>query len=149
MQTLEIQKKSLLERVFHAVLFEVIATSICAPVGAYVLNKPLLQVGMLTIVLATTAMMWNIIFNYFFDKFWPAERVPRTFKIRAFHALAFEVGFILIGVNLAAWVLNITILQAFLLEIGFFLFFLPYTMIYNWVYDSCRAKLYPAGNQAY
>jgi uncharacterized membrane protein len=148
MQTLEIQSRSLPERVFHAVLFEVIATSICAPVGAFMLDKPLLQVGMLTVVLATTAMLWNIVYNVFFDKFWPAELVTRTFKVRALHALGFESGFILIGVNIAAWMLNISLIQAFMLEIGFFLFFLPYTMLYNWVYDVCRAKLNPVADQA-
>jgi uncharacterized membrane protein len=32
------------------------------------------------------------------------------------------------------------LLQAFTLEIGFFLFFLPYTMFYNWAYDNLREK---------
>jgi uncharacterized membrane protein len=39
---------------------------------------------------------------------------------------------VLIGVPIAAWMLSISFLQAFMLEIGFFLFFLPYTMLYNW-----------------
>lgn len=26
-------------------------------------------------------------------------------------------------------------------EIGFFLFFLPYTMLYNWAYDSLRERV--------
>ncbi|MEA7543892.1 hypothetical protein ONO12_28050, partial [Salmonella enterica subsp. enterica serovar Montevideo] len=42
--------------------------------------------------------------------------------------------FIVIGVSIVAWVLNVSLLQAFTLEIGFFLFFLPYTMLYNWAY---------------
>lgn len=143
MQTLEteIQKKSLLERIFHAVMFEIIATSICAPVGALLLNKPILQMGMLSLLLATTAMMWNIVYNTFFDRFWPVERVTRTFKVRVMHALGFEGGFIIIGIAMAAVVLNITLTNAFLLEVGFFLFFLPYTVIYNWVYDVLRAKI--------
>ena len=39
-----------------------------------------------------------------------------------------------------AAVLGVTLLQAFTLEIGFFLFFLPYTMFYNWAYDNLREK---------
>jgi len=27
-----------------------------------------------------------------------------------------------------------------MLEIGFFLFFLPYTVAYNWVYDTLRQR---------
>jgi uncharacterized membrane protein len=41
---------------------------------------------------------------------------------------------------LAAWMLDISLLQAFMVEIGFFLFFLPYTVIYNWMYDTLRAR---------
>ena len=32
-------------------------------------------------------------------------------------------------------------LQAFLLELGIILFFLPYTMLYNWVYDILRERI--------
>jgi uncharacterized membrane protein len=47
--------------------------------------------GGLTIILATTAMIWNIIYNARFDRFWP-QRVKRTAKVRALHALGFECG---------------------------------------------------------
>ncbi len=60
--------------------------------------------------------------------------------MRALHALGFECGFIVIGVSIVAAVLGVTLLQAFTLEIGFFLFFLPYTMFYNWAYDNLREK---------
>lgn len=94
----------------------------------------------LTIILATTAMLWNILYNFGFDRFWPVQRVKRTAKVRALHALGFECGFIVIGVSIVAAVLGVTLLQAFTLEIGFFLFFLPYTMFYNWAYDCLREK---------
>lgn len=61
--------------------------------------------------------------------------------MRAFHALGFESGFIVIGVSIVAYVLNVSLLQAFTLEIGFFLFFLPYTMFYNWAYDTLRERV--------
>jgi uncharacterized membrane protein len=103
----------------------------------------------LTIILATTAMLWNIIYNFGFDRFWPVQRVTRTAKVRALHALGFECGFIVIGVSIVAAVLGVTLLQAFTLEIGFFLFFLPYTMFYNWAYDNLREKfLSVASNDA-
>ncbi len=47
----------------------------------------------------------------------------------------------MIGVTIVAAVLGVTLLQAFTLEIGFFLFFLPYTMLYNWAYDTLREKI--------
>lgn len=64
----------------------------------------------------------------------------RTFSERIVHAVGFEVIAIAICAPLAAWMLNISLLQAFMVEIGFFLFFLPYSVIYNWAYDALRAR---------
>ncbi|EAW0778614.1 multidrug/biocide efflux PACE transporter [Salmonella enterica subsp. enterica serovar Taksony] len=138
MQHDAIQRRSLPERIFHAVCFEGIATAILAPTTAWLMQRSVLEMGGLTILLATTAMIWNIIYNALFDRLWPAHQVRRTAKVRALHALGFESGFIVIGISIVAWVLNVSLLQAFTLEIGFFLFFLPYTMLYNWAYDVLR-----------
>lgn len=141
MQQHAVQRRSLIERIFHAVCFEGIATAILAPITAWLMQRSVLEMGGLTVLLATTAMIWNIIYNAMFDRLWPAHLVTRTAKVRALHALGFECGFIAIGVNIVAFVLNVSLLQAFTLEIGFFLFFLPYTMFYNWAYDTLRARL--------
>lgn len=137
----DVHKRKLPERIFHAVSFELIATAILAPTAAWLMGRSVLEMGGLTIILATTAMVWNIIYNFVFDRFWPRHRVPRTTKVRALHALGFECGFIVIGVTIVAAVLGVMLLQAFTLEIGFFLFFLPYTMFYNWAYDTLRDKM--------
>ncbi|EAA8830437.1 multidrug/biocide efflux PACE transporter [Salmonella enterica] len=141
MQHDAIQRRSLPERIFHAVCFEGIATAILAPTTAWLMQRSVLEMGGLTILLATTAMIWNIIYNALFDRLWPAHQVRRTAKVRALHALGFESGFIVIGVSIVSWVLNVSLLQAFTLEIGFFLFFLPYTMLYNWAYDFLRQRI--------
>jgi uncharacterized membrane protein len=140
MQNDNLHRRKLPERIFHAVCFEGIATAILAPTAAYLMQRSVLEMGGLTIILATTAMVWNIIYNAIFDRLWPVTRVTRTAKIRAFHALGFECGFIVIGVSIVSVVLGVTLMQALTLEIGFFLFFLPYTMFYNWAYDNLREK---------
>lgn len=141
MQNDNLHRRKLPERIFHAVCFEGIATAILAPTAAYLMQRSVLEMGGLTIILATTAMVWNIIYNAIFDRLWPVTRVTRTAKIRAFHALGFECGFIVIGVSIVSVVLGVTLMQALTLEIGFFLFFLPYTMLYNWVYDMLRERV--------
>ncbi|PXZ99733.1 PACE efflux transporter, partial [Serratia marcescens] len=92
------------------------------------------------VMLSTVAMLWNMVYNTVFDRLWPVGRVVRNLKVRALHAVGFEAGFILIGVPIAAWMLSISWAQAFMLEIGFFLFFLPYTMAYNRLYDTLRQR---------
>jgi uncharacterized membrane protein len=67
--------------------------------------------------------------------------VVRTLKVRALHAIGFESGFIIIGVTMVALVLGVSLMQAFMLEIGFMLFFLPYTMAFNWVWDMLRERV--------
>jgi len=133
--------RTLKERFYHAVGFEVVAIAIVSPVAAWLMDKPLFQMGALAIMLSTVAMVWNMIYNAGFDRVFPRERVQRGLGLRVMHALGFEGGFILIGLPLAAWMLGVSLWQAFLVEIGFFLFFLPYTVVYNWVYDKLRDRL--------
>lgn len=141
MQNDNLHRRKLPERIFHAVCFEGIATAILAPTAAWLMQRSVLEMGGLTIILATTAMVWNIIYNAVFDRLWPVTRITRTAKVRALHALGFECGFIVIGVSIVCAVLGVTLFQALTLEIGFFLFFLPYTMLYNWVYDTLRDRV--------
>ncbi|AFJ46921.1 multidrug/biocide efflux PACE transporter [Shimwellia blattae] len=141
MQTPDTVQRALPERVFHAVCFEGIATAILAPTTAWLMGRHVMEMGGLTILLATAAMVWNIIYNMIFDRLWPATRVIRTARVRILHALGFEGGFIIIGVSIAAAYLRVSLFEAFLLEIGLILFFLPYTVVYNWVYDHLRARI--------
>ncbi|MBS0057399.1 multidrug/biocide efflux PACE transporter [Yersinia sp. Marseille-Q3913] len=138
---MQVHHKSLSERFIHAIGFEVIAVAICAPIGAWLLDRSILQMGTLTIILSSVAMLWNIIYNSLFDYFWPVSRVAKTLGVRVLHALGFEAGFILVGLPIAAYVLGVSLLQALMLEIGFFLFFLPYTIVYNWAYDGLRMRI--------
>jgi uncharacterized membrane protein len=92
MQQPAVQRRTLAERIFHAVSFEVIATAICAPASAWIMQRPVLEMGGLTLLLATAAMIWNVIYNALFDRLWPVHRLARTAKVRACHALGFEGG---------------------------------------------------------
>lgn len=134
-------RKTLAERIFHALCFEIIATAICAPVSAWLMQRSVLEMGGISVLLATTAMLWNIVYNALFDRLWPANRVRRNVKVRVLHALGFEGGFIIVGVSVVSLTLGIGLVAAFLLEMGFFLFFLPYTVLYNWGYDTLRARV--------
>ena len=133
------QNRTFAERIVHAVGFEVIAIAICAPVAAWMMDKPLFQMGALSILLSTVAMVWNLIYNAVFDKFFPVGQ-KRRMPLRVAHSVGFEGGFILIGLPIAAWVLDITLLHAFMVEMGFFLFFLPYSVMYNWAFDALRGR---------
>jgi uncharacterized membrane protein len=106
MQQNTFQRKTLTERVIHAVSFEGLATLILAPTAAWLMQRSVLEMGGLSVLLATLAMVWNMIYNAAFDRLWPVSRVVRTLKVRALHAIGFESGFILIGVTAVALVLG-------------------------------------------
>jgi uncharacterized membrane protein len=130
--------KSFAERCFQAVIFEVLAIIISAPLLVWLMDVSMAHAGLLTLMISMLAMTWNVIFNALFDKIERRLGLVRTFRVRAVHAVAFEAGLILTVVPLAAWWLNISLLDAFLLDIGVVLFFLPYTFLFNLGYDKLR-----------
>lgn len=133
--------KSITERVFQAIGFELLAILICTPLLAWVMDKPMLDMGVVTVAIAALALAWNVVFNGLFDRLLVRLDVVRTAWIRVVHALLFEGGLVALGVPLIAWWLDISLWQAFVLDIGVLLFFLPYTYVYHWVYDVIRERL--------
>ncbi|MFA1017419.1 PACE efflux transporter [Enterobacter sp. SAT-E-asb] len=130
--------KSVKERLFHAVIFEVMANVIIALSLAWLMNVSVLQSGSLSVISALTATIWNFIFNKLFDSLQKKYQFERTFLIRAIHAVGFETGLIITLMPVAMIMLNLTVTEAFFVEIGLVLFFLPYTMLFNWIYDYLR-----------
>jgi len=133
--------KSTQERLLHALGFELLALLICAPLLAWAFDYPLAQVGALSLMVSLIAMLWNMAFNTLFDGAQRRMGFARNFGARVVHATLFEVGLILAVVPLAAWWLSIGLWAALVLDIGLVLFFLPYTLGYNWLYDTVRARV--------
>ncbi|MBG3129593.1 MULTISPECIES: multidrug/biocide efflux PACE transporter [Proteus] len=133
-------QKTFTERVFHAVSFEVIAIAITAPLSAWILERSIFQMGTVAIVLSTLAMLLNLFYNMIFDHYWPLIKGPRPTKIRVMHAIGFELSFVIVGLPILAFLLKMSLWNAFLLEVGFFAFFLFYTYAFNLSYDKLREK---------
>ena len=127
------------DRVRHTVLFEIIGLIICTPLASWILDKGIAQVGSLSIVLSLTAMCVNYVYNLIFDI--ALIRLGRPVNVRppwlrAIHAILFEASLIILTVPMVAWWLDMTLLSAFLTDIGFAVFFLVYAFFYNWAYDA-------------
>jgi uncharacterized membrane protein len=130
--------KSFAERCFQAITFEVLAIIISAPLLVWLMGVSMARAGLLTLMISMLAMVWNVVFNALFDKIEQRLGLVRTLRVRAVHALAFEAGLLVTVVPLAAWWLDISLFDAFLLDIGVVLFFLPYTFLFNLGYDKLR-----------
>jgi uncharacterized membrane protein len=134
-------QKSITERLFQAIGFELLAILICTPLLAWIMDKPMLDMGVVTVVIAALALAWNVVFNRAFDHVLQRFEIAHNAWTRVAHALMFEGGLVAVGVPLIAWWLNISLWQAFLLDAGVLLFFLPYTYVYHWVYDVVRERV--------
>lgn len=132
---------SAFERLFHAVLFE-----IGAVISTVLLMGSLTEHG--TDLLTTTiifisliAMVWNVVFNFIFDKWFTGERLDRGLGVRIFHTVSFELGLLIFTVPLVAYMLNVGWWEAFVMDIGMTLFVMGYALVFNWVYDYLRFQL--------
>ncbi|WP_296229019.1 multidrug/biocide efflux PACE transporter [Ralstonia sp. UBA689] len=137
---MQVIKKSPAERIFHALAFEIIAMLICAPLFSWLTGLPLAHMGVLTLMFAVVAMVWNMVFNTLFERVERRYQLARTMAVRAVHACLFEGGLVFMLVPLAAWWMDVSLWEALVLDIGIMLLFLPYTFCFNLAYDHLRAR---------
>ena len=133
--------KSITERVCQALGFEGLALLICTPLLVWITGRPALEMGSVTLGISLLALSWNVIFNSLFDRLTSRLQVTGGGWTRVVHALLFEGGLILLAVPLIASLMKISLLEAFILDIGVLLFFLPYTYVYHWGYDAVRDRI--------
>ncbi|MGL1006961.1 PACE efflux transporter [Vibrio vulnificus] len=126
------------ERLFHAVAFELLALAIIVPATSLMTGKGASALAIVGIGLSIFTVIWNYIYNQYFDQWFGANRAERGLKMCLLHTLGFEGGLIFITIPVISWFLSISILQALLLEAGFLLFFLFYATGFNWLYDRVQ-----------
>lgn len=129
------------ERILHMILFELIANVLIAFVISRFLNESLARTTMLSLGSAVIAAAWNYLFNYLFDSFQRKYGFRRNTMARIIHACLFEIILIAVLTPVALLLLNISFYNAFVLEITLVFFFIPYTVLFNWVYDMSRWKI--------
>ncbi|WP_085317050.1 PACE efflux transporter [Derxia lacustris] len=133
--------KSTTERVLQALGFEALAILIATPLFAWAMGTPLMQMGVLTLANCVIAMLWNVGFNTIFDRALRRAGRAKTVPLRVLHAVLFEAGLFAATLPLAMWWLGVGLSEAFALEVGMVLFFMPYAYVYHWGYDVARARL--------
>ena len=125
------------DRIRHTIIFEALALVIVAFAGGLIIGESPEVMGALSLMFSALVMVWNLAYNWLFD-LWDMKyrnAAKRGVGLRLIHAVLFEAGLLVAGVFLIAWWLEITLLQAFLIDIGFALFFVAYAFVYNWAYD--------------
>ena len=121
---------SILERTIQSVIFELGAILIGMLVIEFIPHEG--QPLLLMILISLTAVIWNFIFNWIFDK------LARGPVIRTIHAVLFEGLLLAATVPMIMYMMSITLWMAFITDISMTLIILVYTYVYNWVYDRVR-----------
>lgn len=125
------------DRIRHAVSFEIIGLLLVTPLGAMGFGIPAEDIGVVAIVSATIATLWNYFYNIIFDRAMKRWRgtVRKTVAVRILHAVLFEGGLLLAMLPFIALYLGIGLWRAFLMDLAFVVFYLVYTFVFNWIYD--------------
>lgn len=130
------------DRLRYTVLFELLLIAILAPVGALVLQRHILNVGLLSVVLSLKAMAFNLVYNWYFDQ-WDvrAGRIPtkRSVVGRVLHAVGFECGLVMTSLPIVIWWLDLTLLQALIMDLAVTSIVVAYALLFSWGYD----RLFP------
>lgn len=116
--------RSLQDRIRHALSFEIIGLLLVIPLGALLFGMPMEDIGVVGLVSATLATIWNYVYNLGFDH--AMQRLKgttlKTPAIRVGHAVLFELGLLIVLMPFIAWYLNISLAHALVMDISFALF---------------------------
>lgn len=128
--------QGLRRKIVHATLYELIAVAIVTAATPLLSDKGLSEGLGLAISTSVMALLWNMVFNTLFES-WERRQASRTRTIRRriAHAIGFEGGLVALTVPALAWWLDIGWWAAFVLDLGLVVFFLFYTLVFNWVFD--------------
>lgn len=128
-------------RIVHALSYEIILLVIIAIALSFIFEVPMEVTGTLGIAMAVTSVVWNMVFNHFFEKYEQRKKLQRTIRVRILHAIGFEGGLMLATIPMVAYAMDMTILQAILLDLGMTSCILVYTFIFQWCYDLVEDRM--------
>ncbi|MCG2606864.1 MAG: PACE efflux transporter [Achromobacter sp.] len=124
-------------KVVYITLYEIIAIAMSTAGLALLSGNEVAHASVAAVAASAIAVVWNLVYNTLFER-WEARQAKRGRSVlrRVAHAIGFEGGLVVTLVPLFAWWLNITLWQAFVLDLGLIVFFLVYTFVFNLAFDK-------------
>lgn len=123
-------------KIVYVALYEAIAIA-CTTAGlAGLADHDAGAAGIAAVLASATAVVWNLVYNTLFEA-WEARQATRGRSLlrRVVHAIGFEGGLVLAIVPMLAWALEMSLVDAFMLDIGLVVFFVVYSFAFNWAFD--------------
>lgn len=123
-------------RVLQAVLYEVFAIAFVGPVLSLAFDEPPSSTIALAVVLSSIALAWNYIFNLLFER-WESRQSKkgRSLVRRLAHGIGFEGGLTVLLIPVMSFWLKISVLEAFIANLGLLAFFFVYAIAFTWAFD--------------
>lgn len=123
-------------RVIQALLYEAIAVAVVGPALGWLFDEGLASALGLALLMSTIALLWNYVFNGWFERWEARQSVKgRSLQRRLLHGIGFEGGLVLLLVPPMAWWLQISLWQAFLADLAVLVFFFFYAIGFTWAFD--------------
>lgn len=123
-------------RVVQALLYEAIAVAVVGPALGWLFDEGLASALGLALLMSTIALLWNYVFNGWFERWEARQSVKgRSLQRRLLHGIGFEGGLVLLLVPPMAWWLQISLWQAFLADLAVLVFFFFYAIVFTWAFD--------------
>lgn len=123
-------------RVVYVGLYETIAV-IVTSIGMLAFAENGLSDSVpLAVAMSTVAVLWNLMFNWIFEKWESRQKTRgRGAARRIAHAIGFEGGLTFMLVPLIAWWLDIALFKALAASLSMLVFFMIYTFVFTWGFD--------------
>ncbi|MBS7813493.1 PACE efflux transporter [Roseococcus pinisoli] len=129
--------RSVRDRIRHALLFEAIGLAIVIVFGGPLFGLSTADIGVIAVGSATVATVWNYIYNLGFDHAMRrlTGQTRKGLWVRVGHAVLFEAGLLIILLPPIAWYLNISLAEAFIMDLAIAAFYVAYAFLFNLAYD--------------
>ena len=135
-------ERSRRERLFQAVLYEVIAIAFLTPVYSWAFDMPFDNSFLTMAMTSIGVVIWAAIYNTIFDRIMYARTGrlahDKTAFLRVLHAGLLEVTITFIAVPIIMLMSGVSIWLALAADIAFSLIFAVYTYVYYLIYDRLR-----------
>lgn len=123
-------------RVIYVSLYELIAIAAATLGLAQLSGQGAGHSSVVAVAGSVIAVAWNLAFNWAFERWESRQAVSgRSVARRIAHAIGFEGGLVFTLVPLFAWWFDVSLWEAFVMDLALIVFFLCYTFIFNWVFD--------------
>lgn len=130
------------ERIFHALAFEALFSVLLLLALKLFTNHAIHDLMLMIVWIALLTMIWNVVFNFLFDKLFTGARENRSVWVRVLHTVAFELGLLMMTLPLVAYILSIDLWAAFLMDLSMTIAVMVYGFCFNWAYDLLRLRFF-------